>query len=224
MNDYSLDDFVADLRTVAAGNDDIHDILKRLPPYAIRYAASQDIRRRCNRQATAEQGFGFQLLHEEPDHSLAIGALSWLPGRGTPPHNHGTWAVVVGVDGDEVNVFYQRMDDGARDGHAELRKLQSFLRSKRPGAVRYPAGLHHQIRLPPAFFAGSTGRPAAALSTPAHRRASLSSCAWRSRRAAASRGGAPRARRAAIRSRGGRNSRRARTARRTAGRTRSAWT
>jgi hypothetical protein len=22
--------------------------------------------------------------------------VSWLPGRGTPPHDHGTWAVVAG--------------------------------------------------------------------------------------------------------------------------------
>ena len=145
MNDYSLDDFVADLRTVAAGNDDTHDILKRLPSYAIRYAASQDIRRRCNRQASAEQGFGFQLLHEEPDHSLAVGALSWLPGRGTPPHNHGTWAVVVGVDGDEVNIFYKRMDDGSQAGHAELKELST--KTFAPGqALAMPPHIIHAVR------------------------------------------------------------------------------
>ena len=30
-------------------------------------------------------------------------ALAWLPGRGTPPHDHGTWAIVVGVEGEERN-------------------------------------------------------------------------------------------------------------------------
>jgi predicted metal-dependent enzyme (double-stranded beta helix superfamily) len=144
-NDYTLPQFVDDLRSVAGGNDDVHDILKRVPAYAVRYAASGDIRRRCNREADAAQGFGFQLLHEEPDHSLAVGALSWLPGRGTPPHNHGTWAIVVGVEGDEVNVFYKRMDDGSRPGHAQLQELSTKTFS--PGhALAMPPHIIHAVR------------------------------------------------------------------------------
>jgi predicted metal-dependent enzyme (double-stranded beta helix superfamily) len=41
-------------------------------------------------------------------------------GRGAPPHNHGTWAVVAGVDGEETNVFWKRLDDGSRPGYAEI--------------------------------------------------------------------------------------------------------
>ena len=59
-------------------------------PLAQRYAASTDLRARCNRECDPVQGFGFQTLHEEPDHTLAVAALSWLPGRGTPPHDHDT--------------------------------------------------------------------------------------------------------------------------------------
>ena len=145
MTDYTLPQFVADLRTVAAKNDDVHDILKRLPEYAVRYAGSADLKARCNRQADEAQGFGFQLLHEEPDHSLAVGALSWLPGRGTPPHNHGTWAVVVGVEGDEVNVFYKRLDDGSVAGHAELKELST--KTFAPGhALAMPPHIIHAVR------------------------------------------------------------------------------
>jgi hypothetical protein len=39
-----------------------------------------------------------------------------------PPHNHGTWAVVAGVDGLEKNVFWKRVDDGSRPGYAEIVK------------------------------------------------------------------------------------------------------
>jgi hypothetical protein len=31
--------------------------------------------------------------------SLWVVAASWLPGRGAPPHDHGTCAIIVGVDG-----------------------------------------------------------------------------------------------------------------------------
>ena len=58
----------------------------------------------CN----AEQGFGVHVLHEESDHSLWVIAASWLPHRGAPPHNHGTWAVVGGIDGEEKNILWQR--------------------------------------------------------------------------------------------------------------------
>ena len=42
--------------------------------------------------------------------------------RGAPPHNHGAWAVVTGVDGSEKNTFSQRTDDGSREAYAELKK------------------------------------------------------------------------------------------------------
>ncbi len=64
------------------------------------------------------QGFGVHALHEEVD--LWIVAFSWLPGRGAPPHDHRTWAVVAGVDGREKNTHWTRLDDGLRSGHAEV--------------------------------------------------------------------------------------------------------
>ena len=120
---YTRPQFVEDLRAIASTSADTNELITRTKPFAIRLAASPDLRARCRKECDAEQGFGFQLLHEEPDHNLAVALLSWLPGRGTPPHDHGTWGVVVGVEGDEVNTFYKRVDDGSRPGHAELRKL-----------------------------------------------------------------------------------------------------
>lgn len=120
---YSLQQFIDDLRGLAAGNPATRDLLVRLKPLAQKLAASADLRARLNRECDPAQGFGFQVLHEEADHALAVAALAWLPGRGTPPHDHGTWGMVVGVEGDEVNTFWQRTDDGSRAGYAELRKL-----------------------------------------------------------------------------------------------------
>lgn len=67
-----------------------------------------------------------------------------MPPRGTPPHDHGTWGVVVGVEGDEVNTFWQRVDDGARPGHAELRKLAEERFA--PGdAIVLPSSVIHSV-------------------------------------------------------------------------------
>jgi predicted metal-dependent enzyme (double-stranded beta helix superfamily) len=122
---YTLGQFVEDLRGVVGSSRDTNEVISRTKPFAVRLAASPDLHARCTKECDPEQGFGFQLLHEEPDHNLAVALLNWLPGRGTPPHDHGTWGVVVGVEGDEVNTFFKRVDDGSRDGHAELKQLSS---------------------------------------------------------------------------------------------------
>jgi len=121
---YSIPQLVEDLKAIHARAKDEHEVIKLVRPLARRAALAKDSWLKPEMfQADAEQGFGFHLLHEEPDHSLAVFAVSWLPGRGTPPHDHGTWAVVAGVDGPELNRFYERVDDRSRQGHAELKQI-----------------------------------------------------------------------------------------------------
>ncbi len=48
--------------------------------------------------------------------------LAWLPDRGTPAHNHKTWGVVVGVEGEERETWWRRIDDGSKPGYAELER------------------------------------------------------------------------------------------------------
>jgi predicted metal-dependent enzyme (double-stranded beta helix superfamily) len=92
-----------------------------------------------------DQGFGAHLLHEEHDHTLAIFAGAWLPGRGAPPHNHGTWAVVAGVDGAERNTCWTRVDDGARTGYAEIRKESEHVVGPGEVLTLQPESIHSVI-------------------------------------------------------------------------------
>jgi predicted metal-dependent enzyme (double-stranded beta helix superfamily) len=123
---YSIEQFAADLKRIRSEASDERQILSRARPLARRAALSKDAWvKESMYRADPEQGFGVHLLHEESDHTLAILAVSWLPNRGTPPHNHGTWGLVAGVDGGEENEFFERIDDGSRPGHAELKKIGS---------------------------------------------------------------------------------------------------
>jgi predicted metal-dependent enzyme (double-stranded beta helix superfamily) len=117
---YTLAEFIEDLRTITAEENDDNMILLRVSPLAERLALSREWLRPKHYECDEEQGFMAHLLHEEEDHTLAVFAISWLPGRGAPPHNHGTWAVVSGVDGQEKNIFYKRLDDASRPGYAEV--------------------------------------------------------------------------------------------------------
>jgi predicted metal-dependent enzyme (double-stranded beta helix superfamily) len=109
---------------------------------ARRLAVSPDLEGRIDKHCDIEQGFGFQLLHEEEDHSLAVAVLSWLPGRGTPPHDHGTWGVVVGVEGNEVNLFWRRTDDRSRTGYARLEQANEKIVSRGDTVALLPDTIH----------------------------------------------------------------------------------
>jgi predicted metal-dependent enzyme (double-stranded beta helix superfamily) len=65
---------------------------------------------------------GIHPLHEEADHSLAIFVVTWMPGEETPPHDHGTWAVIAGLAGRETNHWWKRHDDAAMPHYADVRR------------------------------------------------------------------------------------------------------
>jgi predicted metal-dependent enzyme (double-stranded beta helix superfamily) len=118
---YSLDDYVRDLRTITAKESDPRRITDQVAPLARKFAQTPGWFRPEYRGCDAGQGFGVHMLHEEPNHDLAIFLISWLPHRGTTPHNHKTWAVVVGLEGQEQETNYDRLDDGTTPGYADLK-------------------------------------------------------------------------------------------------------
>jgi len=142
---YELDEFIRDLRAAEAETPDPARLIQRVRPLAQRLATDGGWLRQEYYAAGEAQGFGVHLLHEEADHRLAVFAISWLPARGAPPHNHGTWAVVAGVDGPERNTFWQRVDDGSRPGHAEIVKAGE--RTFREGEVLclMPEAIHSVV-------------------------------------------------------------------------------
>jgi len=54
-------------------------------------------------------------LAEDADHRFALYANASIGGYGTPAHNHTTWAVIVGVTGEEMNKFYDRAGGGVKE-------------------------------------------------------------------------------------------------------------
>lgn len=51
-------------------------------------------------------------LSEDPDHRFALYLNVASGSVNAPPHDHTTWAVIIGVEGQEENRFYRKVTDG----------------------------------------------------------------------------------------------------------------
>ncbi len=92
---------------------------------------------------TEEDGTGVVYrLAEDADHRFALYASTGVPGKSVPPHNHTTWAVIVGVHGDEHTVFYDRVDDGSVAGRGALRRSGEFTVTRGTGVTLMPDDIH----------------------------------------------------------------------------------
>ncbi|MGV6393217.1 cysteine dioxygenase [Pseudomonas caspiana] len=62
--------------------------------------------------------FRYRLNDDGTTPTLYMNSL--LPGKKTLPHNHETWAVIVAVQGQEINYVWARTDDGSDPEYAKL--------------------------------------------------------------------------------------------------------
>ncbi len=82
------------------------------------------------------------LLSEDADRGFALYAVAARSASRTPPHDHTTWAVVVGVEGEELNKHYRRLDDGAASGRARLEETGATLVKEGTGVALMPDDIH----------------------------------------------------------------------------------
>lgn len=75
-------------------------------------------------------------LSEDPDHRFALYANASHGGYGTPAHDHTTWAVIVGITGEELNKFYEPAQDGG------VREKGAFTVRAGSGVAFMPTDLH----------------------------------------------------------------------------------
>lgn len=82
-------------------------------------------------------------LAEDDDKTFALYMSTSQGAKKVPPHNHTTWAVIVGVSGDEENYFYERTDDGSQPGRGTLRQVGHETVSPGTGVCMMPEDIHH---------------------------------------------------------------------------------
>ena len=106
-----IDATVADIRAIESRDGVNRSSLAKIRACLVELAARTDLFTQADFPPPAPGGKRASCLYrlsEDADHRFALYANSANSKYDTPAHNHTTWAVIVGVSGDETNRFYDR--------------------------------------------------------------------------------------------------------------------
>ena len=113
--------FIEELRAIWAAKGDIKTRMEAAKP-VLEQLVKDDVLKAISAAWPSTEGGKNLLLYVDPDHGFAINAVVRVPGRKGRPHDHGEAWVLYGVlDGTESLERYDRLDDGGKPGHAEIK-------------------------------------------------------------------------------------------------------
>ena len=120
----AFDRFIGDLRAIWAAETDDRRRMERAKPLLERLVRDDTLKAHSARWPSTE-GRKNLLLYVDPDHHFVVNGVVRMPGRTGSVHDHADAWVLYGVlDGTESLERFERLDDGSRPGHAEV-KLSS---------------------------------------------------------------------------------------------------
>ena len=116
-----VEQFVGNLRAIWAAEPDNQRRMERAKPLLEQLLHDPGLKAHSATWPSTE-GRKNLLLYVDPDHHFVINAVVRVPGRTGSVHDHADAWVLYGVlDGSERLERYERLDDGRKPGHAQLR-------------------------------------------------------------------------------------------------------
>jgi len=113
-----IDAAVAEVRAIERADGVTRESLEKIKRRLMRLAARQELftaRDFSPPEPGGKRNSCLYRVSEDADHRFALYVNSSFGNYGTPAHNHSTWAVIVGLTGEELNRFYDRVDGGVRE-------------------------------------------------------------------------------------------------------------
>jgi len=123
---YTIAEFIADAKKILAGPEPLEEKKKALGEPLMVLARRDDLFRFGKPIGhTDASNVNFLLYREPPNITLIL--AGWLPGYGSPVHEHGNyWAVGAGYAGHDRWDMYERFDDGSKPGYADVRMIDQW--------------------------------------------------------------------------------------------------
>ena len=113
--------FIDDLRAAWAEEPDTESRMRRARAL-LEGLVRDEVLRAHSRDWPSTEGHRNLLLYEDPDYGFAVNAAVRAANRLGGVHDHAhAWTAYGVLDGVEKLERYSRLDDGEREGHAELR-------------------------------------------------------------------------------------------------------
>ena len=130
-----------DIRAILGAADVNRATLERVKGRLLALAARRDLFSYAQFPLRHERST-MHVLAEDDGDGLALYAVTAQGESATPPHDHTTWAVVVGVEGEERNKLWRRIDDGATPGKAQLEEVDETVVGRGTGVALMPDDIH----------------------------------------------------------------------------------
>lgn len=113
--------FIDDVRAVWAREKSTEARMKATTELLRGLVANETLRAH-SREWPSTEGHKNLLLYEDPDYGFAINAVVRTPGRKGSVHDHAhAWTAYGVLDGMEKLERFERLDDGTKDGFADVR-------------------------------------------------------------------------------------------------------
>lgn len=132
---------LADVRTIVRQQGVTREALEQVKARLLELAGRRELFS-LDRFPVRHAGSTMHLLSEDDDHGFALYAVASRSASTTPPHDHTTWAVVVGVEGEEINRHWRRVDDGGLAGQARLEPAGQTRVGPGTGVALMPEDIH----------------------------------------------------------------------------------
>ena len=117
----AFEKFIGDLRAVWSAETDDARRMEIAKPLVEAFVKDPDLKAHSVQWPSTE-GRKNLLLYVDPAYEFVVNAVVRVPGRTGSVHDHANAWVLYGVlDGTESLERYERIDDGRRPGHAEVR-------------------------------------------------------------------------------------------------------
>jgi len=116
----AVEDTMTDARRAVNENGISEGTMQRICESLGRLAREPDLKEEYSMRQLHGGGASSVVLASEGDDGLTLRLSKFEPGKPTPIHDHGSWAVAYVMEGRDEYTHYKRADDGHKPDHAKL--------------------------------------------------------------------------------------------------------